>query len=259
MSEHRESSRDEATFTVKAGLAEMLEGGVIIEKVRKLADIAWRFYAAPGYLEAHGRPRTLRDLGKHQLIGWGEAMQPTKAAAWLNRNMTDGQVFGYRTGSLVNRMLAYDWRYTLAENDLPKVVGTTQLAQTSVGFPFLDPQLLALSLRMPPDAKLKRLKLRWFFKEALRGFLPDQIITKKKQGFGLPFGVWAMRDEKLHRLAADSLGSLAARGIVRPAFLQQLLDEQLPEHPSFYGEMVWILMMFEQWLQRHAPHFAFER
>jgi len=164
-----------------------------------------------------------------------------------------------RTGSLVNRMLAYDWRYTLAENDLPKVVGTTQLAQTSVGFPFLDPQLLALSLRMPPDAKLKRLKLRWFFKEALRGFLPDQIITKKKQGFGLPFGVWAMRDEKLHRLAADSLGSLAARGIVRPAFLQQLLDEQLPEHPSFYGEMVWILMMFEQWLQRHAPHFAFER
>ena len=164
-----------------------------------------------------------------------------------------------RTGSLVNRMLAYDWRYTLAENDLPKVVGTTQLAQTSVGFPFLDAGLLALSLRMPPDDKLKRLKLRWFFKEALRGFLPDQIITKKKQGFGLPFGVWAMRDENLHRLAADSLGSLAARGIVRPAFLKQLLDEQLPEHPGFYGEMVWILMMFEQWLQCHATHFAFER
>lgn len=73
---------------------------------RKLADIAWRFYAAPAYLDTRGKPRTLRDLGKHDLIGWGEASQPTKAAAWLNKNMTDGQVFGYRTGSLVNQMLA---------------------------------------------------------------------------------------------------------------------------------------------------------
>ena len=37
-----------------------------------------------------------------------------------------------------NRMLAYDWRYTLAEADLPKVCGSTQLAGVAVGFPFLD-------------------------------------------------------------------------------------------------------------------------
>lgn len=72
---------------------------------RKLADITWRFYAAPAYLAAHGRPRTLRDLDKHALIGWGEATQPTKAAAWLNKNLPKAAV-GYRTGSLVNQMLA---------------------------------------------------------------------------------------------------------------------------------------------------------
>jgi asparagine synthase (glutamine-hydrolysing) len=32
-----------------------------------------------------------------------------------------------------------------------------------------------------------------FFKEALRGFLPDEIIVKNKQGFGLLFGVWALK------------------------------------------------------------------
>jgi asparagine synthase (glutamine-hydrolysing) len=30
--------------------------------------------------------------------------------------------------SLINRMLAYDWRYTLADSDLPKVRGATQMA-----------------------------------------------------------------------------------------------------------------------------------
>jgi len=157
------------------------------------------------------------------------------------------------TGNLVNRMLAFDWRYTLAETDLPKVCATAQLANVSVGFPMLDPRLLACALRMPPDFKLKGLRLRWFFKEALRGFLPDETITKKKQGFGLPFGVWTTRHDALRRLAADSLGSLATRGIVRPEFIKELLDVRLASHPGYYGEMIWILMMLEQWIQAHQP------
>jgi asparagine synthase (glutamine-hydrolysing) len=154
--------------------------------------------------------------------------------------------------SALNRMLAYDWRYTLAEADLPKVRGSTQLAGVVVGFPFLEQALVDFSLRLPTNYKLKGLRLRWFFKEALRGFLPDEIITKKKQGFGLPFGVWATRHPGLRAFARDSLQSLATRGIVREPFVRALLDERLPEHPGYYGEMVWILMMLEQWLGRRA-------
>jgi asparagine synthase (glutamine-hydrolysing) len=160
-----------------------------------------------------------------------------------------------RTDSLVNRMLAFDWRYTLAETDLPKVCGTTQLAGLQVGFPMLNQALLEFSLKLPTEYKLKGLKLRWFFKEALRGFLPDEILTKKKQGFGLPFGVWATRHDGLKQVATESLNSLATRNIVRPEFIRSLLGERLQEHPGYYGEMVWILMMLEQWLQKHAPQF----
>ncbi len=162
-------------------------------------------------------------------------------------------------GSALNRMLAYDWRYTLAEADLPKVCGSAALAGVAVGFPFLDQALLDFSLSLPTDYKLKGLKLRWFFKEALRGFLPDEILTKKKQGFGLPFGVWATRHAALKAFAADSLSSLAARGIVRQDFVRRLLDEQLASHPGYYGEMVWILMMLEQWLRRHAADLRMDR
>jgi asparagine synthase (glutamine-hydrolysing) len=31
------------------------------------------------------------------------------------------------------------------------------------------------------------------------------------------------------------------------------LQTLLPAHPGYYGEMIWILMMMEQWLQHHAP------
>ena len=157
------------------------------------------------------------------------------------------------TGQPLNRNLAFDWRYTLAENDLPKVRGAAQLAGIGVGFPFLDRELVDFSLALPAEYKLKGLKLRWFFKEALRGFLPDATLAKKKQGFGLPFGVWLTRHDGLQNLARGSLAGLAARRVVRADFIDRLMNRHLAEHPGYYGEMVWILMMLEQWLARHAP------
>ena len=153
----------------------------------------------------------------------------------------------------IDEHLAYDWRYTLAEADLPKVRGTTALAGLSVGFPMLDDDLLAFSMRLPPQYKLNRLRLRWFFKEALRGFLPDEVITKKKQGFGLPFGQWAVRHAALNKLASDSVRSFGTRGVVQPGFVDKLLSTHLAEAPHYYGTMVWILMMAEQWMRVHAP------
>lgn len=155
----------------------------------------------------------------------------------------------------LNRELAFDWRFTLSESDLPKVNGATRFAGVAVGYPMLDDRLLEFSLKLPTAYKLKGLKLRWFFKEALRGFLPEVIITKKKQGFGLPFGVWANQTPALKALATDSLESLAARGVVRSDFIHNLLTQRLAEHPGYFGEMVWILMMLEQWLRKHAPAF----
>lgn len=155
-----------------------------------------------------------------------------------------------RNASALNRTLAFDWRYTLGESDLPKVRSACGLAGTAVAFPMLDQALLDFSLRLPTAYKLKGLKLRWFFKGALRGFLPDEILAKRKQGFGLPFGVWLTRDAALQRLAQESLDALATRRIVRPAFLRSLMRERLSEHPGYYGEMVWILMMLEQWMRR---------
>jgi asparagine synthase (glutamine-hydrolysing) len=159
----------------------------------------------------------------------------------------------------IDRMLAYDWRYTLADSDLPKVRGTSRLAGVKVGYPMLDDALVDFSMRLPANYKVRGKQLRWFFKEALRDFLPEAIITKPKKGFGLPFGVWAMQHAPLHALATDSVRAFATRGVVRESFVRELIEERLPQHPGYYGEMVWILMMLEQWLRRHLPDWRMPR
>lgn len=155
--------------------------------------------------------------------------------------------------SELNRHLAFDWRYTLAEADLPKVRVSARLAGVEPGFPMLDSVLVDFSLRLTDADKLYGQKLRWFFKQALRGFLPQEIIDKKKQGFGLPFGVWLLQDAALMALARESVESLVARRVVLGSAARRLFESQVREHPGYYGEMVWILMMLEQWLRQRRP------
>ena len=156
-------------------------------------------------------------------------------------------------GSLINRMLELDLKVTLADNDLPKVMKACELAGIEVAFPFLSEQMVAFSARLTPQQKLNGTQLRWFFKEALKDFLPNEIITKQKHGFGLPFGVWLQHHKPLQQLATDSLTDLKARKIVRADFIDTLVGQHLSEHAGYHGTMVWVLMMLEQWFkQREA-------
>jgi asparagine synthase (glutamine-hydrolysing) len=153
-------------------------------------------------------------------------------------------------GSLINRILELDLKVTLADNDLPKVVKACELAGLEVAFPFLNDQMVEFSARLTPQQKLNGTQLRWFFKEALRDFLPNEIITKQKHGFGLPFGVWLQHHAPLQQLATDSLTDLKKRGIVRADFIDQLVGQHLSEHAGYHGTMVWVLMMLEQWFKQ---------
>lgn len=155
---------------------------------------------------------------------------------------------GAHAGHMLNRMLAVDMRFTLADSDLPKVTGACELAGIEVAFPFLDDDLMAFSACLPPREKVRGTRLRHLFKEALREFLPAEILTKKKQGFGLPFGLWLVEHPGLRELTGDSLSSLKGRGIVRPEFIDELLGRHQAEHAAYYGTMVWTLLMLEQWL-----------
>jgi asparagine synthase (glutamine-hydrolysing) len=94
-------------------------------------------------------------------------------------------------------------------------------------------------------------RLRHFYKQAMTGFLPDEIIHKKKHGFGLPFGLWLNESAELRELVFDSLASLRGRSIVRAEFVDRLLSLHGEDDARYYGVFVWVLAMLEQWLQAH--------
>ncbi|MGH8258901.1 MAG: asparagine synthetase B family protein, partial [Steroidobacteraceae bacterium] len=158
--------------------------------------------------------------------------------------------------STLNHMLYYDWQYTLSDNDLRKVATMTALAGVRVSYPMLHPRVIDVSVRVPPRLKMPGMKLRHFYKRAMHGFLPEEIIQKKKHGFGLPFGLWLAEHPALRDLIFDQLASLRSRRIVRAEFIDRLLRLHEDEDARYYGVFLWVLAMLEQWLQEHRLQFA---
>ncbi len=156
------------------------------------------------------------------------------------------------SSSMLKKMLHLDLKITLADNDLRKVSRMCQLAGIDVRYPMLDERLVAFSGTVPSSMLLKRLELRTFYRNALGSFLPPETLAKRKQGFGLPFGVWMSHNKRLSELADDSLVQLRKRGILKTTYINQLLDAHHSEHADYYGVMIWVLMMLEQWLSSHG-------
>ena len=242
--QHVFSLYERLPLSVRRYLIEPLTRGPNVPPFSKLRSyVAQASIPLPARLETYN---LLERLGISAVLepDFVAAIDPGEPLALLN-----AQYGAARANTTLNRLLAIDWKFTLADNDLVKVSGMGSLAGIDVAYPMLNEELVAFAARLPIDLKLRRTRLRYFFKEALKDFLPAEIIAKKKHGFGLPFGPWLLTHRPLYDLAYDSLSALAGRGIVRPAFIRAVFEKHLQQSPAYYGTMIWLLLILELWLR----------
>ncbi|MCX7192848.1 MAG: asparagine synthase C-terminal domain-containing protein [Proteobacteria bacterium] len=171
------------------------------------------------------------------------AINPEQPVAWLKDAYERTE-----SGSYINRMLHMDMKFTLADNDLRKVNGMAEAAGIEVRYPLLDDAMVSFSGEVPPDWKVKGQYLRWFFKQSLKGYLPDEIINKRKHGFGLPFGLWARDYAPLRERIEDRLSDFKKRGWLQPSYIDRIRAEHMTGHATYYGKMLWVIVMLEEWL-----------
>lgn len=156
--------------------------------------------------------------------------------------------------SELNRLLYIDVNMTLGDEDIPKVVRTAELNGINVRFPYLHQSLVEFSGRLPVRLKVKGFEKRYLFKRATRGFLPPEILQKKKHGFGLPIGIWLRTEPKLRAMSRDVLLSAAAyqRGYFRRGFIEKLMSHLEQDDTPYYGDLLWVFLMLELWHRKHV-------
>jgi len=148
----------------------------------------------------------------------------------------------------LQQMLYSDWKFTLSDNDIKKVNTACRLAGIDVKYPFLDEEMIEFSSHIPSKILIKNNTLRFFYKEAVKGFLPDDIINKKKHGFGLPFGEWLKKSPELQSHIYVNLNNFKSRKILNDQFIDEIIEKHRTQHAGYYGVFVWIIAVLEEWL-----------
>jgi len=112
--------------------------------------------------------------------------------------------------------------------------------------PFLDHRLVEFAARLPDRLKLNGFTTKRILREAIRGLLPERILTRKKMGFPVPFAGWVRgpwngvaREVLLDRRSRE-------RGLVNPAAVDQLLQDHRDGRRGA-GDAIWALLNLELW------------
>jgi asparagine synthase (glutamine-hydrolysing) len=53
----------------------------------------------------------------------------------------------------------------------------------------------------------------------------------------------------LREIAHESLATFRERGLIKPGYLDRLLHQHQATHATYFGVMIWIIIMLEHWLR----------
>jgi asparagine synthase (glutamine-hydrolysing) len=114
--------------------------------------------------------------------------------------------------------------------------------------PLLDHVLMEWAAGIPENVKIRGGETKALFKSAMEPYLPSELLYRPKMGFGCPVDHW-FRNE-LKDMAYDTLLSQSARqrGLFRPDYVRNLLDEHCGTVRDHHTRL-WAMLMLELWFR----------
>ncbi len=155
------------------------------------------------------------------------------------------------TGNPIDPLLYLDSKTYLPSDILTKVDRMSMAASLEARVPLLDHKLIEFVTSIPSELKLKGLETKYIFRKAVRGLVPDAILDRPKQGFGVPINEWI--NLQLKDRIRETLGEKRAleRGYFDAKYIKTLLDEhEKNRRDNSYA--LWILFMLELWHRKFA-------
>jgi len=109
--------------------------------------------------------------------------------------------------------------------------------------PFLDHKFVELAMSIPANMKTRNGTLKYILKKSVKGLIPDEVIDRKKQGFGVPVYEWFF----------EKLGGYARRELIEFCSKTDFLDpnETMELMKRGNSAQAWYLLNFALWWKEY--------
>ncbi|MCS7180815.1 MAG: asparagine synthase (glutamine-hydrolyzing) [bacterium] len=147
---------------------------------------------------------------------------------------------------LLEKMMFCDFNLYLPEVLLVKMDIACMANSIEGRSPFLDIKFIELIASFPPNLKLNGQKTKYILKEKLNGFLPDEILKRKKMGFGVPLRKWFQNELKGYLKELILSDNFRKVGLLEYKTVENIFKEHIDGKVD-HSSRLFLLLTFELW------------
>lgn len=146
--------------------------------------------------------------------------------------------------SHLNWMSYADLNHRLPELLLMRVDKMSMGVSLECRVPFLDHKFVELAMSIPESKKTENDISKTVLKKAVRGIIPDELIDRKKQGFGVPVYDW-FKGRLGTEMKMETLKFAKETGLLNQKYVADLF-----ERPEYAGQL-WYLFNLSLWWKEY--------
>jgi asparagine synthase (glutamine-hydrolysing) len=133
---------------------------------------------------------------------------------------------------------------------LTKVDRMSMAVSLEARVPLLDHCLVEFAASLPHKLRWRGTEGKWIFRKAVSGMVPAPVLSKPKQGFGVPLRHWFRRD--LHARISELLRPSASMyEYVEPEAVARVFREHRSGRRD-HSAMIWKLLVLQTWMDSVA-------
>jgi len=142
----------------------------------------------------------------------------------------------------LNFMTYLDISFRLPELLLMRVDKMSMAVSLEARVPFLDHKIVEFAMSIPQSVKVKNGELKHIMKKSVEQVIPNEIIYRKKQGFGVPVKEWFFQE----------LGNFIKGELTKFSNLTKFFDRGAIEKMLIRarGDQLWFLLNFVMWYEK---------
>jgi asparagine synthase (glutamine-hydrolysing) len=129
---------------------------------------------------------------------------------------------------------------------LTKVDRMSMAVSLEARVPLLDHHVVEFAVSLPSALKMRGGEGKWVLRQAIRDLVPPIVLTKPKQGFGVPLRKW-FRRELRHRVDALLRPDSPIYEYVDPAAVARVTAEHRAGRRD-HSPTIWRLLVLDTWL-----------
>jgi asparagine synthase (glutamine-hydrolysing) len=169
--------------------------------------------------------------------------------ALLNASVFDKDAELNSQVSVLNKVLAVEYKSYLVDDILQKVDRATMSVSLEGREPFLDHRLVEWVSTLPDEYKLKDGVSKRILKDIVHKYVPASMMERPKMGFGVPVSKWLKSElrELLDDVMSDS--SLKNQHLLHPEVIAELREQYLAGKLEDF-ERLWFVFVFLQWYKK---------